>query len=165
MESATRLHKGLCLTPREIVKFRQIIESKSIPEPNSGCHLWLKCTIPKGYGWQNIRGTQTAAHRIAYAAYVGPIPRLMQVCHRCDVPQCVNPDHLFLGTIAENQNDKGRKHRSWMRFRPEEILEMRGYRKMGLTGQQIADLFDCATSTVYDVTNGTRRPYVTDPSA
>lgn len=156
-------YKGLCLTPDEVVKVRQAIAKYTIPEPNSGCLLWERCTVESGYGWLYIGRLQTAAHRLAYAAFVEPVPPMMQVCHRCDVRTCCNVDHLFLGTSEENQNDKGRKHRSWMQIRPEEVLEMREYRRMGLTGRQIADLFGCSTSTVYDITNHVRRPYVTAP--
>lgn len=165
MERAPKRHNPLCLTPDEIVKYKQVLESKSRPDESTGCILWVKCTSASGYGWQGIRGTYTAAHRIAYAIHFGAIPEGMEVCHRCDTRRCVNPTHLFLGTTAENQNDKGRKHRSWMLIRPAEVLEMREYRRMGLTGRQIADIFGCSTSTVYDITNGVRRPYVTDLDA
>ena len=160
-----KTHKGLSLTPDEAVKARQILESSSIPEPNSGCHIWERCTIPKGYGWMYLNGTQTAAHRFSYAAYVGPVPRLMQVCHRCDMPQCVNPGHLFLGTSEENQNDKGRKQRSRMKFTPDVVVEMRAMYDAGMSQAAIAGIFGAGRSTVQGIVSRKFRPYVTDPAA
>lgn len=58
-----------------------------------------------GYGYINMGGKNTRAHRVAYEFHKGPIPAGMFVCHTCDMPACVNPDHLYLGTQFDNMRD------------------------------------------------------------
>lgn len=87
-------------------------ESKFIPEPNSGCWLWQAATSRR-YGAFSVDGrTVTKAHRASWLLYNGPITDEMFVLHHCDTPVCVNPDHLFLGSQAENMADKTRKGRA-----------------------------------------------------
>jgi hypothetical protein len=84
-------------------------EAKYIPEPNSGCWLWDASVNTAGYGQLNIEKRPRLAHRLAYEHYVGPIPEGMHVCHRCDVPACCNPNHLFIGTHLDNMRDMDAK--------------------------------------------------------
>ena len=95
------------------------------PEPNTGCWLWEVSCRPNGYGQfaPDGSGRPVHAHRAAYELLVGTIPEGMQVCHRCDVRSCVNPDHLFLGTQKDNVDDMRAKGRAkWGAYHKERRL-------------------------------------------
>jgi hypothetical protein len=89
-----------------------------MPEPNSGCWLWLGAVSTSGYGHITVNGRQVRAHRLSYELFKGQIKELdgvdargTCVLHSCDMPLCVNPDHLRLGTHADNMLDKRKRGR------------------------------------------------------
>jgi len=93
----------------------------------ASCWLWTGHRDRDGYGtFRDVRHVR--AHRWSWEQANGPIPRGLVLCHRCDTPSCVNPDHLFIGTIADNNRDmvaKGRQARGaatkpWARVRGEQ---------------------------------------------
>lgn len=101
--------------PAELEILAERLALHSIPEPNSGCLLWTSTVTGKGYALLGIGHRDTRrevrAHRLAYEVAKGPIPDGMQVLHKCDVPSCINPEHLFLGTNQDNMDDKVAKRR------------------------------------------------------
>lgn len=83
-----------------------------LPEPNTGCWLWFGSDDGHGrYGRFSMLGRQIKAHRASWMIFRGPLADHLCVLHECDIPWCVNPDHLFLGTQLENAQDRERKDR------------------------------------------------------
>jgi len=89
----------------------QVLRAKSVLEPISGCWLW-RGFLNRGRLWVvTYAGKRRAAHRFSWLAWRGELSEKDLVCHRCDVPACINPDHLFLGTHAANASDRNAKGR------------------------------------------------------
>jgi hypothetical protein len=93
--------------PVKAVPIAERFDTKWEPVPWCGCWLWTDALDRDGYG--HISGVR--AHRQSWKLFRGEIPRGVYVLHECDVPSCVNPDHLFLGTQQDNLLDMARKDR------------------------------------------------------
>lgn len=136
------------------------------PDTNGGCWLWTGYTGLRrgvsGYGSINHDGRQYSAHRASYLTFVGPIPDGMIICHRCDVPACVNPAHLFVGTYKDNAADRDQKCRASYNPRrgersPKAKLSARDIPAIRTSRDPVlvtAKRYGVSTSAVSDIRNG-----------
>ena len=141
---------------------RDMILARSEIDPISGCWEWSGSRNPKGYGTAQFRGRGMNAHRVSYLAFMGPIGPGLCVCHVCDNPGCVNPEHLWLGTYKENWHDcraKGREtsgeRNGRSKLTHDDILRMRLMYALNpdRTQQVIASLFGVSRSCVCKIVN------------
>ena len=79
---------------------------------DDSCWLWVASVDKQwGYGWFKHAGKMRKAHRVSWEIHNGEIPPDKIVCHHCDVPACVNPSHLYIGTHQQNSDDKFKRGR------------------------------------------------------
>lgn len=139
------------------------LDRLSIPEPNSGCHLFLGYVNEDGYGRFFYEGKRALSHRASYQMHCGEIPGDLQVLHHCDNPCCVNPVHLFLGTVNDNMKDMVRKGRQSKlcgedagnaRLTANQVVEIRREASSGKRHRDIASAYGVSRSMVSAIVRG-----------
>lgn len=149
------------------------VESRfwSYVEKTETCWLWTGTLTANGYGRLRVGRKKVLAHRLAYELTNGPIPVGIRACHDCDknypvgdttYRRCVRPDHLFLGTDADNMADSKRKGRNargerggMARFTEAQILEMRRrYKVGGVTQRKLAAEYGTSQTVVWGILSG-----------
>ena len=139
---------------------KEKILSNYNPIPHAGCHIWDNY-LDNGYGQVWFQEKLHLAHRLIYEFKNGSIPKGVMVCHVCDTPSCVNPDHLFLGTQKDNMGDcvsKGRISRGGSRWNAKltegQVIKIRALLKEGVVQREIAQEFGIAPRAVSDINTG-----------
>lgn len=136
-----------------------------VSKADDGCWRWVGHARPDGYGliWKDGRAQR--ANRVSFELFNGPLEPGQVVCHRCDNPSCVNPDHLFSGTRLENNRDAVIKDRhprgernGQSRLSVDDVLAIRSMR--GTPQATIARQFKIHQSTVSDIWTGRRWKYL-----
>ena len=124
----------------------------------SECWLWTGAVMGQGYGHITNEGQQLRAHRVAWELTFGTIPEGMCILHHCDNKLCVNPKHLFIGTIMDNYTDMFQKGHSEIggagerhpnaRLTAKQVLEIRRrYAEGNVTQRELADEYGIATQS------------------
>lgn len=125
------------------------------------CWFWIGCRNNRGYGVISIGGRPHLASRLSWEIHRGKIPKNICVLHKCDVPCCVNPNHLFLGTPMENSKDMLNKGRfpcgeeHWgAKLTAKAVKLIKVDRQSGLSYSKIAARYGVSYETIRDVCIG-----------
>lgn len=121
----------------------------AIPEPNTGCWIWTRGCSGDGYGRLRVNGADVSTHRLAWSLANGAIPAGAHVLHNCDMPLCVNPAHLRLGSHAENMADKAQRQRGrWSQLSDDQIERAVRMRAKKMPAWQVAAVLGVSDKTL-----------------
>ncbi len=142
-------------------------------DKSGDCWLWIGGRDRGGYGTFQDRRRTFGTHRMAWMLTHGEIPPRMEVCHRCDVRNCVNPAHLFVATHAANMADckakgriddrRGERAHCRRKLTESDVREILRARAAGEYGTVIARRFGITSTQVYFIAKGTSWGHVTNP--
>lgn len=125
--------------------YRERFWSRVAKGDGDGCWNWTGLVDSSGYGLFSFHGRRERATRVAWALSGATIPPGTAMCHRCDNPPCVRPDHLFTGTTLENMRDMANKGRSrhgerqnTAKLTSARVMEIRGLTSQGASFVEVA---------------------------
>lgn len=124
-------------------------------EKSDFCWEWKKSLAKTGYGQFWMNGKNISSHRASWILHKGEIPSGLWICHHCDNKKCVNPDHLFLGTVQDNVDDaisKGLFSKQKSKINDEKISDVIKLYSEGMTHKEIGKLFGSSPSPVFKIT-------------
>ena len=141
------------------VPIKDRLLSRVKKNPTTGCWEWVGGCTKKGYGVLRIttapnKSSGQKVHRVAYEIFRGPILEGLRVLHKCDNPPCVNPNHLFLGTPADNTKDMVEKGRTCSPLTIAAVREIRKALVGGESQQKIAVRFNVSQCTINNINIG-----------
>lgn len=123
------------------------------------CWLWNGSKYKSGYGFIKHEGKITAVHRFLYQTFFGPIDKNLVCCHKCDIRNCINPAHIFIGTRDDNQKDMRDKGRSakgsrngTAKLKDEDILNIRKMYSEGMLQREIANIYKMSQPVIGKIT-------------
>jgi len=127
----------------------------------NGCWEWNACKDTGGYGMIKIQKKTYLTHRIAYELWKGKIPAGQLVRHKCDVRNCVNPEHLEIGTHKDNSRDCLERNRHLVgekqlasKLTEDDVREIRILRGFGFTLKELGNMYDVSGTTIWYVSVG-----------
>lgn len=146
-------------TPEGLTADQALFHWSSDEPTDSGCVLWRGPALRSGYGSLSVAGSPRLAHRVAWeVAHSRPIPAGLVVRHACDTPLCVAPEHLLLGTPADNSGDMTARERQargervpTARMTEESVRELRRLSADGASYSELADRFGISKSQVSNI--------------
>lgn len=123
-------------------------------EKTESCWIWKGSKDPSGYGKTNIDSKIMSAHRAVYILVKGNIEEDKFVCHSCDNPSCVNPDHLWMGTHKENMKDMHEKGRIYTKLSPYQINKIRDlWERKEMNSSELCKKFNITSGHLSNIVN------------
>lgn len=149
MDDEPILHQLPWISDDELYQIQRAAKFWQLVERTRSCWLWRGFVDAHGYG-QFERNTK--AHRFAFETVFGKIPNGLVVCHKCDVPRCVNPEHLFVGTNLDNSLDMAAKGRSARaKFTPDQVSFIRHENQRGVSQRELARIHQVHPQTIHRI--------------
>ena len=151
---------------RTKIRARFLAERRLTPD---GCWLWGTSTQPGGYSTMSIENINLRTNRLSYCVFSDLPLQNELVCHKCNVPLCIKPKHLYAGTHSDNMKDAVRAGAHYFsRFRnrrlgeqnpaakltPKKVRAIRKEYRQGLSGNVLAKKYDVNRATIYFILNG-----------